>query len=73
MWNDPLYGLNDPNNFEIWISAAQNRSSSDYKILLNYFGLEPQQLLQILDSFESWSGGLSGIIDNWYCGGECSN
>lgn len=68
LWTDLQYGLNNPNNYEIWLAAARDRFSADYRILLNYFGLEPSQMKVILDQMSSWVAGLEGIIDNWFCG-----
>ena len=49
LWKDPLYGLNKPNHFQVWVAASLNRSSGDYKILKSYFDLTSPQLNTILD------------------------
>ena len=68
VWSDRQYGLNDPNNYEIWVAASRNRLSPDYKILINYFGIEPFQIKVILDQINTWLGVVEGIVDNWFCG-----
>jgi hypothetical protein len=39
LWSDPVYGLNNSDHFQVWVAAALNRSSGDYKIIKSYFGL----------------------------------
>lgn len=75
LWSDPLYGMSDPNHFTVWVAAALNRKSGDYKILKSYFDLTSIEIGIILDQIEEWALLLDKVIDNWYCpGGQtCDN
>lgn len=58
VWSDLQFGLSDPNNYEIWVKASQDRDGDDYKILINYFTFEPEQFMVLLDQFSEWLEGL---------------
>lgn len=58
VWSDLQFGLSDPNNYEIWVKASQDRDGDDYKILINYFTFEPEKFMVLLDQFSEWLEGL---------------
>lgn len=72
LWSDPNYGLNDPDHFQMWVNAATNRSSDDYRILTRYFNMKSVPMNSLLDNLRDWSIGLTGVVENWYCGNSSS-
>ncbi len=68
VWSDPLYGMSDPNHYQVWVAAANNRSSGDYRQVIQYFNMDPVALNVLLDQISGWSKGVEGVVDNWYCG-----
>lgn len=75
LWYDPNYGLNDPDHYQMWVNAANNRTSDDYKILTKYFALKSVSMNTMLDTLKDSSVSLTGLVDNWYCGSsvDCTN
>jgi hypothetical protein len=73
LYDDPLYGLGDPNNYEIWVDWSYYNNKDAQFVLYEYFSLKRIQLQAFDKVFEKWCFSIDSILDNWYCRGPCSN
>lgn len=73
VYNDPQYGLNDPNNYEVWVDFSYKNDSDAELVLYEYFGFKRGQLQAFDKHFERWCYSVESILDNWYCSGPCKN
>lgn len=73
LYKDPQYGLNDPNNYEVWVEFSYKNNSDAELVLYEYFGFKRAQLQAFDSHFERWCYSVDSILDNWYCSGPCKN
>lgn len=74
IYNDPLYGLGDPNNYEVWVQFSYYNHTDSQYLLYEYFNFNKLQLDSFDRQFSKWCSAVDNILDNSYCGGKvCSN
>lgn len=44
LWEDPFYGLNDANNYEVWVDFSYYNNTDSEFLLYEYFKLQRVQL-----------------------------
>ncbi len=73
MYSDPIYGLGDENNYEVWVDWSYYNNSDSEIVIYEYFNLKRIQLRAFDAVFERWCYSVDSILNNWYCGGSCTN
>jgi hypothetical protein len=73
VYYDPLYGLSNENNYEVWVDYSYYNHSDSEFLLYEYFNFKRGQLQAFDAVFERWCFTVDKILDNWYCGGTCEN